>query len=190
MEQRRSPKEIIESVKNPWFEESWTKLPRKEPTPASIKRELNRVIYSNYRVLDKHLNIHTHPSFESPNLLSFYPSSQDFLGFLSDSNEKGMVIAQTNSSNGRLHGYFFVRKTKKTKEDHFNLTELVCFLIENSLNKLTFGLYKGYGIGMNLSHADKMEDSTERIEKLEKFMQKYHLQYRHVPVVNSREVTE
>ncbi len=153
MKKKKSPKEIIESVENPEFEESWFKLPGEEIKVNSIsqsrgKRGVTRdkgkvraeINLSGRKYKDYvYAGIHTHPGFNKEDIDQAYPSSIDLLSLLSDPDRKSETVALT-SSTGKLLSYGIIRKTKKTPPPSyfFQVGEL-----KNPISRFLFstGLY-------------------------------------------------
>jgi len=168
MIKRRSPKEIIESVDKPGLEETWVKLPRQEPKSISI---LRRGGWVRSRSEKDRYTIHTHPDPYQRE-----PSPRDFTKFLSLNDRKTMVVAQTNPENGKLIGYFILRKTKKTPQ----IDSRYAFF-DKMLNLVTSGLYEGKTIGTELRNLRRYS-GEEYPEKFRELMIKYNLKYKYFRV--------
>ncbi len=190
MKEKRSPKEIIESVENPHLEESWIKLPRKELQANSLYRSEVAVAPNKMRNWfnqfkgKRFTGVHTHPykNYVNP-LFGAYPSSEDLLNLLVNSNKKAEVIARIMSNTGQLDGYGIMRKTKKTSPpSRFFRNPILTFLSERSaltpegremINEYKRAASKGW---------------LDEHESLKNFAKKYNLQYRFVPVSSGAKI--
>lgn len=181
---RRTPKEVIESVKNLELEESWIKLPRQEPVPNSTKRskhsgEYDDNTYANS--LQRATGVHTHPlsrmeKFLGHQPMNHFPSGTDLKDLLSTPNKKAEVIASVDVGKGQMLGYTVIRKTKITPlvnyeqqgKSFFNLWRRQA----NSPEQEDIDFYR-LGIKLGPLEAEK---------RLKSFCNKYHLQYKYIPV--------
>ncbi|MEN9626299.1 MAG: hypothetical protein RL557_627 [archaeon] len=115
MKKKRSPKDIIESVKDPHLESGYLKFKGEEMFQADSDRT-EQSVGDNLEALEKNAekkkkgysDIHTHPGYP------VVPSNLDFGKFLSNDDMKNMWIAQTDKETGEVKGYLIMRKTKKT----------------------------------------------------------------------------
>lgn len=189
----KSPTQVIESVDHPELESFYVKRPRERLKHVSDKEGRFRTsVLTDFEELSKYVesrpgeytDLHTHPS-------SFdIPSGHDIFKFLCNKKLRTRIIASTDSSSGKVKGYFFLRKTKKTPE----------FSLENKDQKLTQNLtsygiisYGGFNPKVpkdgNLADALKFVSEPQstplskipRRNGLNSFFNKYHLQYRFVP---------
>ena len=220
---RRTPKEVIESTKDPQFEESWYKFPKKEPQVNSVKRKLHTVsgnykrMYeearqignaTNYNTEYRATGIHTHPvsSFSflggtrEDEVTARFPSSNDLMHLLATNSKKSEIIARVNKNTGKLLGYTVIRKTAKTIEvlypknyacnspvftSLFNLS-----LWKPDTRKISSGDY-------NILKYKKAEfktgitgNSSYLEEGLKEFCERYHLQYKFIPVKRDEQIAQ
>ncbi len=175
---RYTPKEIIESGKNPKLEDAYIKLPSQEIYNVARKREsyevninLEKINHAlNKAKRDKYTAVHTHPVEERgliKNLLGesnqnpkecLFPSVMDLLSFLKSPKEKASIIAARGTKTGKVYGYFIMRKTKQTPIDlsKESLRPLDAYKFENRL--LT-----------------ESSDIESRKEQLKRISDRYHL---------------
>lgn len=115
---KRSSKEIIEQS-DPRLEHGYIKFPGQELIDVTLdgrEGEVDFDIEKIEKLYDKHkksyTELHTHPTGDS------IPSGQDIRVFLNDNNARTMVVASQNPKDGKVEGYFFLRKRKK--DSHAN----------------------------------------------------------------------
>ena len=141
---KKSPTKIIEEDKNKEYEIGFARSPGQEFIPAYSEALLSPISVKFKKSLlpksDKYTTIHTHPireqnlgvttkkretipGFEDlyktdvDTLFSSFPSIRDIHCLLDRKNEKTCIVAQRDIGTGKIGGYFFLRKTKKTPED-------------------------------------------------------------------------
>lgn len=184
---KKSPTKIIESTFNPKIEHTFAKLRGKELEDHTSKfssetRAIQTTIYSE----KPYTHIHTHPTsvpkvkrsiletffprlfhldktYDEREELNYsgMPSGPDLYIFLRKNKLKTMIIAVREGDTGKVRGYTFVRKTKKTPKIKFfgrwgnDITE-----------------YSKVVIGSNLGEVHSA---------FKNFTGKYNLQYRHLP---------
>lgn len=80
------------------------------PSFSAIKHYMNLYGFSRYT------DMHTHPFYDKQREagVTSIPSENDFWTFILDNNKKTMVVAEQNPDTGKVRGYYFFRKTKKT----------------------------------------------------------------------------
>jgi hypothetical protein len=129
MVKSRSPKELIESAKNPKCEHAYIKFPGRKIEEVSDSEQEGKVVtnWSKVEELSRKNNnrmythIHTHPvSNQEEHSFAHIPSAKDIQGFIYDDNEKTAIIAKTNANTGELEGYTILRKTKNTPRSGYN----------------------------------------------------------------------
>lgn len=115
MKKKRSPKEIIESVRDPHLESGYLKFKGEDMFQAdsdrnrtSVKYDLDILENNAEKKKEGYSNIHTHPG------QTILPSNKDLVKFLSDDELKNMWIAQTDERTGKVRGYLILKKTKKS----------------------------------------------------------------------------
>lgn len=188
MKKRKSPKEIIESAENPQVEHLYMKfqgeeiknisLKSKTWTVSENKRKKNEILeehskrkfhFPGWHPKNKYTEIHTHPYDE----WGYYdsglalPSKEDILRFLTQGSQvKTMVIAQTNRENGRVKGYFILRKNRNYKAVYNAESEMIRVIdkYENEVSR---------------SWRDILEKNPKR--ELKKLCKKFNLKYKWVP---------
>ena len=202
---KSSPTRIIEASQNEpeksrERERAFIKYPGEEPTQinkelkrgsASLDREKINKIYQQHGNREYRL-IHTHPyseeqhfsSSDFPNFKVFSgdptAAPNDFYSFMLDNGAKSTAIAQYNTDNGKVEGYFILRKTKRTplivvSEDtsRFSIFERVKrWILEKRLQNYS----------KKIDKAKIEDDSSILIESMANVADRYHLQYRWVPV--------
>lgn len=202
---KRSPKEVIESEKEPRYEQVYIKFPGEEMVPVSRKRSEYNIKINRRKIRrlvrehkgKEYVMIHTHPrTLETrplPSTLKEFekylregfediipPSSHDFKNFLMDNKAKGMVIAQQDSESGKAEGYFDFRKTKETKP-----------IMDISFRGLLRSLFrKDVHEKDNINYLKKIIKNCEEykstlnyspIEAMQNIAKEYHLNYKTLP---------
>lgn len=135
MKKKKSPKEIIESVKGPERESLYIKFPGEEMKEVDIDRKpyiVGQDEEKSSRLMKEHISrrkydqkippfmrgkytqVHTHPARENWGMVAL-PSGGDIEGFLCNSPIKTMAIAQTDNVTGEVQGYFVLRKKERVK---------------------------------------------------------------------------
>lgn len=188
--EKKSPREVLESVKNPQLEYSYVKFPGKEMVDVSSSQEKDSVktrwgkVRSLWRRNDKkpYTHIHTHPVPPECNTLAqeiqgSMPSYNDVNNFMIDDDQKMMVVAQTNAENKNLNGYFILRKTRKTPKTGITQIPSPLEKLKNSYfpPSVSPQLEKKLRWYAYLSSQDNTERGIEELAKT------FHLQYRFVP---------
>lgn len=169
---RKTPTEKIESAPNPELENVYMKLPGKlikipaHRTPVGVdydKKDIQKILVRNKR--NVYTQLHTHPTLSEyyfPYSPISIPSYQDLIRFLLDPKQKTEIIAQRNMDTGKVTGYLFLKKTKKTliNTDAVDLEHLE--------------------LAKDLNHYDKAigKDKERNREVLDEFCDKYGLTYR------------
>jgi len=133
------------------------------PRKVEWDTEKIRKLYSHKN--KKYERIHTHPE-GTPT-----PSPEDINTFLLDDNYKTMIIAPLQE-NGKLRGYFILRKTKQTQNSG---------LLRKILNSRGIKKYKKRSEKAQFLEDPKLRYALEGLAKTHK------LQYRYIPVEKSRE---
>jgi hypothetical protein len=120
---RRTATEVIErSPLGP--ERVYFKSPLRGPVDITLRSTMDSVS-SDIRRLEAllwacgrktYVGIHTHPfaSFVERPAERCMPSTQDLYAFMSQSEQRTMVIAARDVNNGTVFAYSFTRKTRKT----------------------------------------------------------------------------
>jgi hypothetical protein len=135
-QKRKSPREIIESSKNPRYEDAYFKFSGQETTQMPmIETGVHKgrlTLMEAEKLSDKYSKpyslLHTHPSksldtplnkilrifgfTEKGYVSSVTPSPADLYTFLSQPKIKNMIIAQRDIKTGKVEGYFYARKPK------------------------------------------------------------------------------
>ncbi len=144
---------------------------------------------------ERYTEVHNHPiprrMYEQG--MGSIPSEHDFGGFLMNDRIRTMVIAQQDPETGKVEGYYFFRKTKKTPRSEFGdygkflgrvseRPEIANEMYENNsffkqvqddlreYRKKAFGRFSG------------PKPPKQRREAMEEIMEKYSLKMRLVPV--------
>ncbi|MBI2047043.1 hypothetical protein HYT26_02675 [Candidatus Pacearchaeota archaeon] len=156
-QKRETPKEVIESIKRPYFEHIWVKYPGEKMinvtsshTIATAEADMDKVAKLVQEHLGKRLtSAHNHPNY-NPFLKGILgskptPSLSDFNNFLGEDRVKTMVIAQNNAYTGELEGYGVYKKTKRTPSAEPPLFQrfLYGFASEIGLTKTALNYYAG-----------------------------------------------
>lgn len=204
MAKKRSPTYKIESDKSAREgEKAYMKLPGKLVDITGSSSENS--VMENFDLMEKEYNksgrkyyshLHTHPIPEETYKagMGSLPSKEDFVPFLLNNDEKTMIIAQQSPETGKVQGYYFFRKTKKTPKSNIeNFPALVKKMMGEDAEKLGEELYKkdpfvkkvqddawNYRLKAvgRFSHA---KPPKEREEALNEMTEKYKLQQRYVP---------
>jgi len=201
---KKTPTERIESGSNPRLETAYIKIPgrlievSKGKSPHSVVynlRKIQRVLQESGRT--GYTSLHTHPTKKD-----FYrrytpqspPSDADLDHFLSMPQERSMIIAERNTKTGKVLGYTLIRKTKETPRGVFleDLNEYVRhqFFEPPSLLQRTLRRLSGKVVSRDYD-PDQDQFLTKRKggwssdaykESLDTFCNKYHLQYKFIPV--------
>lgn len=118
---KRSSKEIIEQS-DPGFEHGYIKFPGQELIDVTLDAregevdfDLEKIEKLSEKYKKPYTELHTHPTGDS------IPSGQDINMFLKNNNVKTMVVASQNPNDGRVEGYFFLRKRKKDSPEYSKL---------------------------------------------------------------------
>jgi hypothetical protein len=161
----KNPKKIIESGKNLELEQAYVKFPGEKLINVSLERRPKRVEYDLQKIKDlykkknkKYMEIHTHPGG------TINPSPHDVKRFLRDQHAKSMIIAPLQE-NGKLRGYFILRKTKKTPK-----------------RKLFLSGEKKYE---KIFNETPFVDDPQLKYAMEDLAKKWKLQYKYIPVEKS-----
>lgn len=195
MKKKRRPKDIIEES-NTNVEGGYAKFLGGEIVPVKSEKREHEVTFDldDLRRLWKqhgkrdYATIHTHhynPDKENiDEEFSSFPTEKDLYSFLFNDREKSLVIAQQDSRNRRIFGYFVLRKTRKTPSYGYSP---VTFL-ETIARKLGLGgvevtdeearAIRLYAI--KLSHADFNNNLQEAEKALKNLANYFHLNYRRI----------
>lgn len=124
---KKSPKEIIESDKDPSTESAYIKFTGRALEPISGGRRYGEVVpdfakLNNLLKTNKerdYLDLHTHPykaeghkEPEEEIANCPIPSSDDVEGFIKNKKMRCMAVAQRDEKTGEVGGYVFLRKKK------------------------------------------------------------------------------
>lgn len=197
--QRRAPKEIIESDKNPRIEQAYVKFAGRNLESIGKDRKEQGVSIDIHKLRKlwkqadrkRYTGLHTHVYAEGDNIsdekISALPSPEDVADFLMDENQKMEVIAQRNKYTGKLRGYLVLRKTKQTPKSNTSSVEFASIwsrikrvIIGNDLGtKIPDELVRDisqYDRAMSYAQFDR--DIATAKKGLESLADKYHLQIR------------
>ncbi|MBU3913704.1 MAG: hypothetical protein KKE50_06445 [Nanoarchaeota archaeon] len=186
MVKKRSPREIIQSSKNPSIEVSAIKFPCSEVVldvslPGTSKERETLFDYWKIRKLwkkhgkRKYGLIHTHPY--SSNYLpdTALPSDKDIRNFLGDDNQQELIVYNRNSDSGEIFGGIIITKTRDTPKMHYSPINLLSLL-----NTHLFGFASpSWDYHEMKEWIDNTWDKNDTTEyDLERTAKKYNLKYR------------
>ncbi len=201
---RKTPTEVIEAEKSHENEHAYVKFPGKRIIPVTLNsgevdvrgfrerlvtEDIDKIKYLWRKEKRRpYTQIHTHS-------YSPLPSEGDMNKFLADDSVKSMAIAQVNKNTNKLEGYFYLRKSKDTKQMGYSPIEgeeVVEKLQEGGIIK---GLSKILGIslrqrgvikstkkyGKKVISAQRNDVLGDLFPLVEKMAEEHKLQYRFVP---------
>jgi proteasome lid subunit RPN8/RPN11 len=178
---KKTPKEVIESIRHPHLESAYVKFPGQEMKGVSSWREPTSVVphpelveaWKGIFNQKKYTEVHTHPG-TSP-----IPMPNDLLHFLENNDAKTTVIASTDGKTGAVKAYTVVKKTKKTPID-FDYDGM---RLGDHPTEEAYEIFNGRSNELyDYSKELKKVQNTGDVEKVMKeFLDKNHLKYKIIP---------
>ncbi len=186
---KKTPTEIIEETQKPMVEHMFLKYPRKNPEEIGMLSTFGGSMENPFKAVktfyknDKkdYSKLHTHPSYTpiklngETELIPYYsssPSKNDLENFLRDKNAKSTIIAVREPHTGKVQGYYFLSKTKKTPK-----------LRRDPYGRIfDYFLWKIGKKESTLSHDLKLlQKKLYAYQDIQEFLEKYHLNQRIIP---------
>lgn len=206
---KRNPTEILENSGNFHVEKGYVITPKTISSGSEMvettKRSNESEVEHNGKIIEELSDrkraslLHTHPKSESDIInASAFPEGFDFYQFFMLPYQKTMRIAQQDPVTGKVAGYFFIMKSKKTpklpswnekdvgtkeswekfREANPDVEELIQDLKEYRRNVHV----RRYSNFYQRDDVESVGDYGKKVQdNLDKFVDKYHLKVKYIP---------